>query len=98
MPIDKVIPRFLVSDKDERLLGEGAMTDALNVTMSEDGGGTEGIIKNVKGTIAASGTFKGVAVGDEVKVIGQVSDPQRGYIYFFVADATSATDHADDAI
>jgi len=98
MPIDKVIPRFLVSDKDERLLGEGAMTDALNVTMSEDGAGTEGVIKNVKGTIAASGTFKGVAVGDAVKVIGQVSDPQRGYIYFFVADATSATDHADDAI
>ena len=54
MPIDKIIPRFLVSDEDERLLKEGAMTDALNVSISEDGDGTEGVIKNVKGTTAGS--------------------------------------------
>ena len=54
MPIDKIIPRFLVSDEDERLLKEGAMTDALNVTISENGDGTEGVIKNVRGTIACT--------------------------------------------
>ena len=44
MAIDKLIPRFLVSDKDERLLEEGAMTDALNVTVSEDGQGCVGFL------------------------------------------------------
>ena len=92
MAIDKIIPRFLVSDKDERLLEEGAMTDALNVTISEDGDGTEGVIKNVKGTDAASPEI-GLTLGTGLTVIGQVSDPQRGFIYFFVAGASN-TDHA----
>ena len=43
MAIDKITPRFLVSDEDERLLEAGAMTDALNVTISEDGEGSEGV-------------------------------------------------------
>ena len=34
--------------------GEGAMTDALNVSITENGSQTEGIIKAVKGTIAAT--------------------------------------------
>ena len=85
MPIDKMIPRFLVSDEDERLLKEGAMTDALNVTISEDGDGSEGVVKNVKGTsnavvdLGLAGDFSG-----QLKVIGQVSDSQLGFIYFFV--------------
>lgn len=92
MPIDKIIPRFLVSDEDERLLKEGAMTDALNVTISEDGDGSEGVIKNIKGTTAAS-VDTGSELGTGLTVIGQVSDPQRGFIYFFVA-GESAANHA----
>ena len=97
MAIDKMIPRFLVSDKDERLLKEGAMTHALNVSISEDGDGSEGVIKNVKGTsnaLAVSGSE--LTASDDVTVIGQVSDPQRGFIYFFVADdsATSGNSYA----
>lgn len=96
MPIDKMIPRFLVSDEDERLLKEGAMTDALNVTISEDGNGSEGVLKNVKGTTAITGATLGIG-DDEVKVIGQVSDSQLGYIYFFVA-TVGENDHTHDAI
>lgn len=98
MAIDKMTPRFLVSDEDERLLKEGAMTDALNVTISEDGEGSEGIIKNVKGTIAGtavSGSALTAGDGNEVTIIGQVSDSQRGKIYFFVSDDA---DHSEDAI
>ena len=96
MAIDKMIPRFLVSDEDERLLKEGAMTDALNVSISEDGDGSEGVLKNVKGTEAVTGATLGIG-DDNVKVIGQVSDSQLGYIYFFVA--TDETDvHTHDAI
>ena len=71
MAIDKITPRFLVSDKDERLLQAGAMTDALNVTISEDGEGSEGVIKNVKGTIAGTavaGSALTAEVGNEVTV------------------------------
>tara|TARA_R110001592_G_scaffold122406_2_gene329162 strand:+ start:118 stop:4305 length:4188 start_codon:yes stop_codon:yes gene_type:complete len=97
MAIDKMIPRFLVSDEDERLLQAGAMTDALNVSISEDEDGSEGVIKNVKGTsnaLAVSGSE--LTASDDVTVIGQVSDPQRGFIYFFVADdsATSGNSYA----
>jgi len=96
MPIDKMIPRFLVSDEDERLLKEGAMTDALNVSISEDGDGSEGVLKNVKGTTAITGATLGIG-SDNVKVIGQVSDSQLGYIYFFVATVGENV-HTHDAI
>ena len=98
MPIDKLIPRFLVSDEDERLLKEGAMTDALNVTISEDGDGSEGVLKNVKGTEAAD-PVSGLSLEDNsVKVIGSVSDHQLGKIYFFVADNVTTTDGPENAI
>tara|TARA_R100001463_G_scaffold82074_3_gene136647 strand:+ start:5359 stop:9852 length:4494 start_codon:yes stop_codon:yes gene_type:complete len=93
MPIDKIIPRFLVSDEDERLLKEGAMTDALNVTISEDGDGTEGIIKNVKGTTAALCADENqFDVINSTKTIGQVSDPQLGFIYYFCVSSSGTAD------
>lgn len=98
MAIDKITPRFLVSDEDERLLQAGAMTDALNVTISEDGEGSEGVIKNVKGTIAGTavaGSALTAGAGNEVTVIGQVSDSQRGKIYFFVSGNDG---HSEDTI
>jgi len=99
MAIDKMIPRFLVSDEDERLLKEGAMTDALNVSISEDGDGSEGVVKNVKGTIAGEAiSGSELASSNAVTVIGQVSDPQRGYIYFFVADAVDETNGPENSI
>jgi len=96
MAIDKMIPRFLVSDEDERLLKEGAMTDALNVSISEDGDGSEGVVKNMKGTIAGTAiTGSELTASNAVTVIGQVSDPQRSKIYFFVSDDDG---HSEDAI
>lgn len=85
MPIDKIIPRFLVSDEDERLLEEGAMVDALNVSISVSGRGSEGVIKNLKGTDAVP-----AASGNDVntvnthKCIGSVSDSENGTVYWFV--------------
>jgi len=97
MAIDKITPRFLVSNKDERLLESGAMTDALNVTISTDGEGSEGVLKNIKGTtVISSGLTLDLESGQGLKVIGQVSDAQLGYIYFFVA--TDGSGHAQDAI
>jgi len=96
MAIDKMIPRFLVSDEDERLLKEGAMTDALNVSISEDGDGSEGVVKNMKGTIAGTAIAGSeLTASNDVTVIGQVSDPQRSKIYFFVADISATGDFSN---
>jgi hypothetical protein len=86
MAIDKIIPRFLVSDKDERLLEEGAMTDALNVSISTSGDGTEGIIKNIKGTKAVNSINQSNAINtsSDHKCIGSVTDSENGAVYWFV--------------
>ena len=99
MPIDKIIPRFLVSDKDERLLKEGAMTDALNVSVSEDGDGTYGVIKNIKGTVAVTAENEGSAItpSETLTGIGSVTDDIDGFVYFFVAD-TDNDGSGEDAI
>ena len=85
MAIDKIIPRFLVADKDERLLEEGAMTDALNVTISVNGDGSEGVIKSIKGSEAV-GSANGNLIGttNEHKCIGSVTDSENGSVYWFV--------------
>jgi hypothetical protein len=95
MAIDKITPRFLVSDEDERLLQAGAMTDALNVTISEDGEGSEGVIKNVKGTIAGTAVAgSALTAANDVTIIGQVSDSQKNKIYFFVAGNSGSSKDA----
>lgn len=92
MPIDKIIPRKLVADKDQRLLEEGSMTDALNVSVTENGEGSEGVLKNVLGT-----TFVGpldpsdqTPVDLTQEVIGSAVDNQRAFIYFFVWAETAS--------
>ena len=96
MAIDKIIPRFLVSDKDERLLEEGAMTDALNVTVSENGDQSEGALKAMKGTIGASASALSDLIddGNSITAIGSVTDDVNGKIYFFVADDSGTTQDA----
>lgn len=93
--IDQIIPRYLTTNEDERLVGEGAMIQAHNVSFVEDGEGTAFILKNAKGTIAATANSAGDQIldGHEVRVVGSVSDDQRGFIYFFVCGITSADDH-----
>ena len=91
MAVDKILPIKLDSDIEERLVQQGFMTDAMNITVSEDGKGSSSIIKNVVGTIP------GAPLSDEDKpvnnnrvvTVGTASDPQRSYIYFIVADKSS---------
>lgn len=89
MAIDKIIPRKLVKDIDERLVQEGDMIDALNVTMSEGGEGTEGVLKNSYGTSAAIGVIE---TSGDYTVVGRCVDQTNSVVYFFVRD-NSSTDH-----
>ena len=73
------------------------MVDALNVTISDDGKGTNGVIKNVRGTDEVHfGNTNGLhddawpLYGDNTEVIGTVEDHSRGHIYFFVSKHVAA--------
>ena len=86
MTIDKIKLRALAKDRDERFFDEGDYLDALNVFTGGTGESAEGVIKNVKGTVAAGPlvTADGVPLSDSARVIGSVSDSKRGYVYYFV--------------
>jgi len=95
MAIDKTIPNRLQADADQRLVRPevGEMIDAQNVTMAESGSSSSGVIKNVRGTIAGTPLTAADRIEDSnaVTVIGSVSDPQRGFIYWFVADNSASS-------
>ena len=85
MAIDKIQPKYINSDAHERLLQNGELTDAVNVTLGESGSGTSGVLKNAKGTIPGEALTQNDLIPNSFcNVVGEVSDPQRGYIYFFV--------------
>jgi hypothetical protein len=95
--IDKHTPLKFVADKDQRLVGDGEMIVAQNVTITERGTGSGSILKTSKGF---SGIVKDTGVDDlesEVVVIGQVTDEQRGFVYFF-ATHNSDSNHTEDMI
>ena len=97
MAIDKILPGRLDADSDERLLENGYMSDAMNVTLSEDGKGTASVVKNMKGTIKADplNDSDNPVNNRRVRGIGSASDSQRGFVYFVVADnEESGEEHA----
>lgn len=98
MAIDKTVPNRLQTDTDQRLVRpeSGEMTDAQNVMLKEEGANSAGVIKNMLGTTAAQPltAIQRIIDGDAVTVIGSVSDSQRGYVYWFVADNSGGTQHA----
>jgi hypothetical protein len=54
MAIDKIIPQYLNTDTDQKLVKSVEMVDNLNVRTSTDDEGSSGVLKNVKGTEALS--------------------------------------------
>lgn len=92
MAIDKTIPNRLQTDLDQRLVRPeaGEMTDAQNVMLSEEGTSSTGVIKNMLGTTAATEPALELNDAEDLAVIGSVSDSQRGYVYWFVADRNAS--------
>ena len=93
--IDKLLPRKYVSSKDERLIEPNEMIDAMNVSISERGDGSAVILKTMGGhSIASKVSGEQDLSSGSKRVVGQISDEQRGFAYFFVAGSSSS----DDAI
>lgn len=56
MGINTLTPRYLNLDNDSRIIAAQEMIDALNVRVSADEGGNQGVIKNIKGNTNITGT------------------------------------------
>ena len=86
MAIDKLTPRYLNFEDDERLVKRVEMIDAQNVRIDADTDGDAGVIKNVKGNVQVdfkNATTDALASGDN-KVIGSVRNNVKGEVIFFV--------------
>ena len=85
MAIDKLIPQYLNSDTDQKLVKSVEMTDNLNVRVSNDAEGTAGVIKNVKGTdVVSPRTSNDSFPSGDNRVIGAVDNQKNKEILFLV--------------
>jgi hypothetical protein len=88
--IDKLIPRYLNMDDDERLVKNVEMTDAQNIRISVDVERDALVIKNAYGNIARSSTLENGAMPAGTNVaIGSVADETTNQIYFAVFNSNA---------
>lgn len=89
--IDKLIPRYLNTDDDERLVKNVEMTDAQNLRVSVDVERDALVIKNAYGNIARSSTLEnGSMPAGTNKTIGSVADETTNQIYFAVYNSNGS--------
>jgi len=85
MAIDKLIPQYLTSDTDQKLVKSVEMTDNLNVRVSNDAEGTAGVIKNVKGTeVVSAKTAQDAFPAGDNRVVGSASNEKNKEVIFLV--------------
>lgn len=86
MATEKLIPQYLNKDEDERLVKPFEMTDALNIRVSHEDGGDQGIVKNVEGNeaVSAATTSDAIPSSGDNRVIGAVPCEAGKCIYFFL--------------
>ena len=85
MAIDKLIPQYLNSDTDQKLVKTVEMTDNLNVRVSNDDEGTAGVIKNIKGTeVVGAKSASDVYPSGDNRVIGSVANEKNKEILFLL--------------
>lgn len=86
MAVEKLVPQYLNKDEDERLVKPFEMTDALNVRVSSEEQGTQGIVKNVEGnsSVPAATSDDTIPATGVNRVVGAVSSDASKAIYFFL--------------
>lgn len=90
MAIDKLIPQYLNSDTDQKLVKAVEMTDNLNIRVSNDDEGTAGVIKNIKGTdVVSNKTSSDAFPSGDNRVIGSVANEKNKEILFLVWNSAS---------
>lgn len=83
--INKLLPRYLNTDDDERLIKRTEMTDAQNVRVAVDVEKDSLVLKNAWGNTLRSGTIEnGSSLTGTSVTIGVVADDNTSQIYYFV--------------
>ena len=90
MAVQKLTPRYLNKDDDERLVKATEMTDALNVRVSSDENGDALVLKNAYGNTEI--TLNTALPSGTNKVVGSVASEQSNSIYYFVWNSNN--DHS----
>lgn len=82
--IDKLTPKYLNLEDDERLVKAVEMTNAINVRLSSEQDGDGNIVKNAYGNLPVSfKTGSALPAGDN-EVIGAIENSESGEIFYFV--------------
>ena len=90
MAIDKLIPQYLNSDTDQKLVKAVEMTDNLNIRVSNDDEGTAGVVKNIKGTdVVSNKTSSDAFPSGDNRVIGSVANEKNKEILFILWNSNS---------
>ena len=91
MAIDKLIPQYLNKDEDARLIKSTEMSNAVNVRVSNDADGNQGVLKNVKGNTAieALRDYDAIPTSGSSRVIGSVASEAGKCIYYFLYNTSS---------
>lgn len=85
--IDKLQPRKLDKDTDQKLVQKTSMTDALNIYVDESAAGSNGnsgVIKPILGTKALEFLDGTEILSEDVRVLGSTTDDLTGILYFYV--------------
>ena len=83
--IDKLLPRSLNQDDDERLVTRTEMTDAQNIRVSIDADGEALVLKNAWGNTHQSATIENGSMPSGTNItIGSVGDDAAAQVYYFV--------------
>jgi len=89
--INKLLPRSLNTDDDERLIQATEMTDAQNIRVSIDAQEDALVLKNSWGNIQRSATIEnGSMPAGQNYCIGGVGDDSAAQVYYFVWNSASA--------
>ena len=88
--INKLLPRSLNTDDDERLIQATEMTDAQNIRVSIDAEEDALVLKNSWGNVQRSATIEnGSFPAGQNVCIGAVGDDTRAQVYYFVWNSGS---------
>ncbi len=82
MGINTLTPRYLNLDNDSRIVAPQEMIDALNIRVSADSSGNQGVVKNIKGSTAAP--YDTTPYTGENQVIGTYEHEGTNRLFVFV--------------
>jgi hypothetical protein len=89
MGINTLTPRYLNLDNDSRIVAAQEMIDALNVRVSADDGGDQGVVKNIAGN-SVVGNNLGYSIGSN-KVVGVYEHEGTNRVFAFVHNSNGSS-------